>query len=208
MSWALEQRTGSSNAKLVLMVLANCHNHHSGKCCPRIQVVMRETELSERSVQRAILLLEQGGLLRRIEAFRADGSRTANQYELLLVAPPPATQAPHEPEENLTVIEPKNGSITAHDLVKEFVDEAKDHDVPLPRPVIGHLANETKKLLDEGFSAEQIRSAYGRMAQRNMIQPSLLPNFMTEAALPRREPMRYGRGMTTEQILNMAREDR
>ena len=49
MNWALAQKTGSSSAKSVLLILANRANHE-GVCWPGIDGIAEQTELSRRAV--------------------------------------------------------------------------------------------------------------------------------------------------------------
>lgn len=58
----LDLTVGSSNNKLVLLVLAN-YTNDQGRCWPSIATLTKKTELSERTVQRALAQLQRGGFL-------------------------------------------------------------------------------------------------------------------------------------------------
>ncbi len=130
MTWALEQRTGSMTTKTVLFILANCHNNHTGKCCPSVRLLAREAETTERTVRRALSELEAKGFLQRIEIRRENGSQAPSQYALNLtsqtdtVSPPPDTVSPLEPEVNLTTNGSKNEPLVqARILRKREIEE-------------------------------------------------------------------------------------
>lgn len=105
-TWAKKQFCGCSTAKAVLLELASW-SRSDGFCeFRRLKDIARTIEVSERSVQRALLRLEgdiQKGwpaLIRRIPRTGKDGGRRANCFELIgfdpsdTVSPPHATVAP------------------------------------------------------------------------------------------------------------------
>ncbi len=205
-SWAWKQPVPDVGTKIVLVKLADNAND-DGICWPSQRTLAEECGMGLRTVNRKIAWLLENGLLTA-----KDRGHRSSVYTLLIRQPgvmpesnTPTVAVLKEPSLNLEPSEP-NGSVTAQSLVGEFVDSAKKNDLPLDRRIIGHLAKETDRLLVQGHTADQVRAAYGRMAERGVIQPSLLGNFMLEAALPRREPMRYGRGMTTAQILDWGKD--
>ena len=79
-AWALEQRTGSVSRKAVLLALANCANHHTGLCCPSLRRIREETELSENTVLRSLVDLEDAGYIVRERRQRENGSHTSTVY--------------------------------------------------------------------------------------------------------------------------------
>lgn len=97
-------------------------------------------------------------------------------------------------------------------VVAWFIDSWRSAGLDGPsRRFIGHLAKETKTLLDEGFAIEALQSGMTRMVERGVMQPSLLHGFVMEAqALSRRvhvdkpQSRRYGRGMTAAEVLRQA----
>lgn len=80
MGWASEQVTGSPTRKAVLLALANCANHHTGRCDPSIERLCAETELGATAVKTALTQLVADGLLSRERKRRADGSLGTYQY--------------------------------------------------------------------------------------------------------------------------------
>lgn len=93
---------------------------------------------------------------------------------------------------------------TTQTLVAEIVDEARSLDIPLPKRVTGQLAKYVKDLADEGYSFDVIRAGVARMMERRVVQPALLANFVTEAALAARPAAtngrRYGRGIRNDEL--------
>lgn len=83
--WALEQRTGSTGAKAVLVALAN-HANRQGECYPAQAVLARQTEMDERSVRRHLVDLEHRGLLARRKRARKSGGRATDVYRLIVQA--------------------------------------------------------------------------------------------------------------------------
>lgn len=82
MVWALEQIVGDSSAKFVLVKLADNTNEASNICWPSIEHVAKQTELSERSVQRALKMLQDKKFI-SIELRKGpDGSNITNRYRL------------------------------------------------------------------------------------------------------------------------------
>lgn len=82
MVWAFEQTVGSPTAKFVLVKLADNTNERSNVCWPSIKLMAEQTELSERSVQRALKELEDGGFIATGKQFAEDGRQSSNSYRL------------------------------------------------------------------------------------------------------------------------------
>lgn len=218
----MAQKTGTIARKAVLMGLANCHNGHTGRCFPKIERLARELDCSERTVNRALVDLEEQGLIKRQQT--RNGERQGpNEYTLALDNLSPqgdnlsslqSDRMSHiepevdlEPEVNLSDPNGSGASApdTAQTLVAEVVDSAKKHQIPLARRTIGHFAKEIHSLLNEGFDPDTIRAGLQRMAQKGKLQPALLAGFASETRLPTSQPLRYGRGLTTAQILELGR---
>jgi hypothetical protein len=88
-AWAKEQQCGCPYAKAVLLELANWARP-SGICeFRRVRDIASVVEVSERTVQRSLKLLETKpkdgglGLIRRIAQHRDDGGQQANRFELV-----------------------------------------------------------------------------------------------------------------------------
>jgi DNA-binding transcriptional MocR family regulator len=80
MTWAVEQELPALQ-KLVLLMLANCSNHHTGQCNPSHERLAKECGMSKDSVKRAISELAEKGLL-DIRRLTKDGVNLPNQYSL------------------------------------------------------------------------------------------------------------------------------
>lgn len=84
------------------MSVANAANHHTGKCCPAIERIADETELSERTVRRALDELCDGDapLLARQRNRRSDGTLGAYHYTFPVssLSQPPDTVAARPPD--------------------------------------------------------------------------------------------------------------
>lgn len=87
-NWAREQRTGDPVAKAILVSIANWANPAGGECYPSIRRIAEDVEVSERTVQRHVARLEEGGFLRRVERIRTDGARSSNGFEFPGYEPP------------------------------------------------------------------------------------------------------------------------
>jgi hypothetical protein len=81
-SWAMEVGCPSPTAKLVLIVLAEAHNGHSGDCFPSIPRIVKTTGLSESGVKGAIRNLEAAGLIARAVERDETGRTKGVNYRL------------------------------------------------------------------------------------------------------------------------------
>jgi len=80
LTWAFEQPI-SATEKVVLLALADHANEH-GMCWPSVSLLMQRAHVGERTVQRAIQSLEDGGFIVRERRKRENGSDTSNLYRL------------------------------------------------------------------------------------------------------------------------------
>ena len=87
-AWAMQQTPSNPTAKLVLLVLADCHNSQTGLCCPRRSTIARRACIkSEKTVGTALNLLEEQGYITRKHSYNQDGLQRANNYELCMPDP-------------------------------------------------------------------------------------------------------------------------
>jgi biotin operon repressor len=86
MTWAVEQELPALQ-KLVLLMLANCSNHHTGQCNPSHERLAKECGMSRTSVKDAIRALSEKGLVEIVHIVH-DGVNLPNQYKLLVSTPP------------------------------------------------------------------------------------------------------------------------
>jgi uncharacterized phage protein (TIGR02220 family) len=86
MTWAVEQELPALQ-KLVLLMLANCSNHHTGQCNPSHERLAKECGMSRTSVKDAIRALSEKGIIEIVHNVQ-DGVFLPNQYKLLMSTPP------------------------------------------------------------------------------------------------------------------------
>lgn len=77
MAWAVEQKTGSTIGKAILLMLAN-YADSDGRCFPSYERIANDCECSRRSVISWVDRLEQLGLLKKEVRRRKDGTQTSN----------------------------------------------------------------------------------------------------------------------------------
>jgi hypothetical protein len=82
-AWAAEQVTGSPQAKLILLLLANRANE-DGVCWPSQINLADQSEQSADTVQRHLKRLEEGHLIRRARSRRTRGRWPGFVYQLLM----------------------------------------------------------------------------------------------------------------------------
>lgn len=73
--WAMQTDAPTPAAKLVLLILADAHNGHTGECFPSLARLVKATGYSESSVKYAVRDLEKAGLLSR-ESMADESGRT------------------------------------------------------------------------------------------------------------------------------------
>jgi len=81
MTWAVKQSTANSGQKLVLLLLANHSNGHTGQCNPSQPLLASECCMGLSTLRRHILDLEEAGFLQIVHKF-ADNMKRPNQYVL------------------------------------------------------------------------------------------------------------------------------
>lgn len=82
---AMKQQGLKPATKIVLYWLADHHNGETGKCFPSINHLASVCEMSRRSVEGHLTVLEQLGLIKRFNQFRDRGGKTSNSYVLELM---------------------------------------------------------------------------------------------------------------------------
>ncbi len=201
-------------------------------CFASVKTLSLDVGCSERTIQRSLRQLVQDGTLeclgyllpsgRKVRSlvyrFKAGVSRLVTQRLHRRAKPPTSPRSlcfrrnlyvgrRHERSAvSLFPYEPK--PISTQELLGGFIDVARGRGAIVPARVIGQLARNIKQLLDEGIPAEAIEAGLERLLQRRVVKPELLPHFVMEASLPvQADPklLRYGRGMTTRQILDATR---
>ena len=82
---AMKQQGLKPATKIVLYWLADCHNQETGQCFPSINHLANVCEMSRRSVEGHLTILEQLGLIKRFNQYRDRGGKTSNSYSLDLM---------------------------------------------------------------------------------------------------------------------------
>lgn len=70
-------------AKMLLVCLANAHNNETGLCCPSVNRLADESNMSRRSVQRWIKWLDENGFLQVIATATEAGRQQSNSYRIV-----------------------------------------------------------------------------------------------------------------------------
>ena len=80
-NWAFRQRNLKPATKIVLLNLADRHNPDFG-CFPSLNRLMDDCEMSKPTLIKHLHELQLLGLIKIVERFKNDGSKTSNLYEL------------------------------------------------------------------------------------------------------------------------------
>lgn len=97
-SWAWGQDVPAI-PKLVLLSLADHADREANSCFPSRKTIAAECGIGASTVTKAIHLLEEKGLLERVERHRENGSRTSNEYSLKVGTPCSDVAGPPAPTE-------------------------------------------------------------------------------------------------------------
>ena len=89
-AWAIQQTPKSAREKLLLIVLADCHNRETGRCDPSISYLCKHALCARATTISALTSLEEQGLIRRVRF--SDSQRI--QYALPVQ---PLNQLPVQP---------------------------------------------------------------------------------------------------------------
>lgn len=82
-SFVLDSDVPEVAAKMLLVCLANAHNNETGLCCPSVNRLAEESNMSRRSVQRWIKWLDENGFVEVIEVTSSSGRQQSNSYRLV-----------------------------------------------------------------------------------------------------------------------------
>ena len=80
-NWAFRQRNLKPATKIVLLNLADRHNPDFG-CFPSLNRLMDDCEMTKPTLIKHLHELQLLGLIKIVERFKNDGSKTSNLYEL------------------------------------------------------------------------------------------------------------------------------
>lgn len=101
---AMKQSGLKPATKIVLYWLADCHNQETGKCFPSISHLAGVCEMSRRSVEGHLSILEELGLIKRFNQFRDRGGKTSNSYVLELMGTPEHNTSTESDAQNLRMV--------------------------------------------------------------------------------------------------------
>jgi DNA-binding transcriptional ArsR family regulator len=82
-AWARTQKTGSTSAKFILMLLAD-YAGTDYSCWPSVAKLAEVAEMGESTVRAATKLLAEAGLIRVFYRHRSSGLRRTSRYQLLI----------------------------------------------------------------------------------------------------------------------------
>ncbi|MBV8656298.1 MAG: helix-turn-helix domain-containing protein [Burkholderiales bacterium] len=119
--WAMNLELRSTD-KMVLTVLADCHNGKSGQCNPAMATIAKRAGLSERCVKDVVKRLEKTGLIAVRRGTRG-GMKVANRYELSIGKAIPTFSSPPSPKSESNAYRsgqqaPADEDAAAHDAEK------------------------------------------------------------------------------------------
>jgi len=123
---AMKQKKLKPATKIVLYWLADHHNETSKDCFPSIKRLSELCEMSRRSLESHLNILEEFGLIKRINRFRDNGGKTSNGYFLKFSESDtqnlrdPSEKSAHRDTQNLRMNNPiKNNLVTLKDKLFE-----------------------------------------------------------------------------------------
>jgi hypothetical protein len=79
MAWAVKQDVPNSGAKLVLLLLANHTNGHTGQCNPSQALLAKECSMGVSTLRRHLADLEEAGFISVVHQY-AENMKRPNQY--------------------------------------------------------------------------------------------------------------------------------
>lgn len=83
MSWAVAQDCQNAGEKLVLIMLANYCNSHTGRCNPSHKRLAEECSMGVSTLKRHLSRLEEARYI-RVVSMASDGVSLPNQYDLII----------------------------------------------------------------------------------------------------------------------------
>lgn len=255
-AWAMDQTTGNPTRKAVLVALADFTNGETGKCCPYIATIAKRTELSEKTVQRALSDLVDAGFVKRTRRHRPDGKQAGYDYRLPAVLviqvqrepvdtesdgqevtessqepgtslepkPPPIgppTMAVEmeayrhwtvdrkrvtEPEHHLAVkvLQAYNDATAQHrssqDALRMIVGRIREHPEVTLEQFVYVIADAVRHPWWEGSTTPNVIFGNGNVFESSLEAAKARARGAPSGGKP--PPRRYGRGMTTREMLD------
>lgn len=100
-NWAWQQTGLNPQQKLVLLALADFHSDSQG-CFPSIPAICKKTGLSRSTVLRALMGMQNLGLIERAERFGGKSNQISNNYVLVGVTQTPSPSVAQTPPPSIT----------------------------------------------------------------------------------------------------------
>lgn len=168
MAWAVAQDCQNAGEKLVLIMLANYCNSHTGRCNPSHKRLAEECSMGVSTLKRHLSRLEEAGYL-KVVPLSADGVSLPNQYDLTLtqtggggsksgwgsaqiglgVGPNRATNLETNQEDNQKNTHASRAASLLDDIPKELVRDflivRKAKRQPLTETAVATIRSEAKK---------------------------------------------------------------
>jgi hypothetical protein len=157
MAWAVKQKTANSGQQLVLLLLANHTNGHTGRCNPSHRLLAEECRMGLSTLKNHVKGLEESGFLRIIHVSR-DGVSLPNQYILEGVG------------QDLTEGQSESDGGVGQNLATKQED----------KPVIKHKATAVAK--PEGVSSEVWNSFVQHRKIKKAVLTPLVMDMLVEQA--------------------------
>jgi hypothetical protein len=157
MAWAVKQKTANSGQQLVLLLLANHTNGHTGRCNPSHRLLAEECRMGLSTLKNHVKGLEESGFLRIIHVSR-DGVSLPNQYILEGVG------------QDLTEGQSESDGGVGQNLATKQED----------KPVIKHKATAVAK--PEGVSFEVWNSFVQHRKSKKAVLTPLVMDMLVEQA--------------------------
>lgn len=228
--WILDHEDLSDRAVRLFGILARYADKSGHDAFPSRRKLAERLRCAESTLDLSVAELKKVKAVTVVARTRSDGSPTSNEY-VLNPRPPeerctdqsgevsqrvgnkelePVTESHVERIPPTDATHPSGAVPTTRDILAWLIDETRNADVFIGGRVRGQFAKNIKQLLDEGATPPQVVEGLRAMVYARKVIPSLLGNFVMEAALPAQAPkpksgaLRYGRGMTAAQVLALS----
>ena len=172
--------------KVVLLALADCMNATTGMCFPSARRLSEMTGIHDRSVWRVLGLLEEKGLITRINRELDRGGKSSNRYLLHLSEPvPPPTSLPMtEPaqpyEEIYTPPYDKNDIAP---MTRQHTPYDKNDIAPMTRQHTPYDKNDTLTIEENHRREPKEENTHGQLFELTETEPTPKPAKPKKPAL-------------------------
>lgn len=205
MSWVMRHSEETLGSRLVLLVLADHAKDDGTHAWPSVETIAEQARLSERQTQRCLRSLVTSGAVSVTGKSRSGTSvYSVNMGDIL--SPMGVTFSTEGGDMDVTrsvlkaTVPEQVPVVSAQALVGGYVDQVGG---VVPRRVIGMVAKQVGDLLKEGIDPPVIERALVLLNERK-LHPSTLATLIPEAANGKKHPRRYGIGLTSAEMGEMA----